>query len=76
MLYACTTFGFVSVFLLWYSSNSRVTGACSVTTDLIMRVNEQQQQRWRGRECYVATARKWLLALKDSAPEHTTHDHG
>ena len=37
-IYACTTFGlfvfFPGVFLL-----SRVTGACPVTTDLIMRVN-------------------------------------
>ena len=37
VIYACTTFGlcfFSGVFL-----SSRVTGACPVTTDLIMRVN-------------------------------------
>ena len=40
VIYACTTFG-VFVFLPWGvpQLQSRVTGACPVTTDLIMRVN-------------------------------------
>ena len=35
----CTTFGFVCVFFRGVFLHSRVTGACPVTTDLIMRVN-------------------------------------
>ena len=37
IVYACTTFVFVVLHGLFLSS--RVTGACPVTTDLIMRVN-------------------------------------
>ena len=36
-VHSCTTFGLC--FFLGYSSSSRVTGACHVTTDMIMRVN-------------------------------------
>ena len=36
--YACTTFGLL-VFVPGVFASSRVTGACPVTTDLIMRVN-------------------------------------
>ena len=39
MIYACTTFGSVCVFFHGVFLHSRVTGACPVTTDLIMRVN-------------------------------------
>ena len=38
--YACTTFVFVGViFFCEVFLHSKVTGACPVTTDLIMRVN-------------------------------------
>ena len=39
VIYACTTFGFVRVFFSRGSFLSSRTGACPVTTDLIMRVN-------------------------------------
>ena len=39
MIYASTTFGFVRLFFHGVFLHSRVTGACPVTTDLIMRVN-------------------------------------
>ena len=38
VIYACTTFG-LCVFVPGVFLSSRVTGACPVTTDLIMRVN-------------------------------------
>ena len=38
VIYACTTFGLFLIFP-WGILSSRVTGACPVTTDLIMRVN-------------------------------------
>ena len=38
-VYCCTPFGFPCVFFSGVFLHSRVTGACPVTTDLVMRVN-------------------------------------
>ena len=47
MIYACATSGCVCVFPGVFLS-SRVTGACPVTTDLIMRVNVRATTTTRG----------------------------
>ena len=57
---------FGCVFLRGVFLSSRVTGACPVTTDLIMRVNNIQQQQLRWRTVIILFLCSYTLVSTDS----------
>ena len=60
-LYACTTLGFVCVFFPGVFLHFRVTGACPVTTDLIMRVNVRATTTIKTTTTTTTTTTVWPL---------------